>query len=83
MGFDDRKTEPLIVVGCLSVFCGLAVAVVGRLFGVWWGLLSVAPPVVVWAALVWGWRREGRNGGSRRIPCSAKKGTGGVECPGE
>ena len=58
VAFDDRKTEPLIVVGCLSAFCGLAAAVVGRLFGVWWGLLSAALPVVVWAALNWIWRRR-------------------------
>ena len=61
MAFDDRKTEPLIVVGSLSAFCGLAAAVVGRLFGVWWGLLLIAPPVVIWAALEWAWRREHRD----------------------
>jgi hypothetical protein len=60
MAFDDRKTEPLVAVGCLSVLCGLIVPVVNRLTGGWWGLLVFAPLVFVWAVLEWVWRREDR-----------------------
>jgi len=60
MGFDDRKTEPLVVVGCLSVVCGLVAAVVGRLFGWGWAVAALAPPAVIWLWLEWGWWRENR-----------------------
>jgi hypothetical protein len=59
MGFDDRKTEPLIAVGCLSMLCGLLAPAAGRLFG-WWGLLLLLPPPAVWVLLEWVWLREDR-----------------------
>jgi len=61
MAFDDRKTEPLIVVGCLSIICGLTVPVIGKLFGWWWSLPLFAVPIVVWLLLEWLWLREGRD----------------------
>jgi hypothetical protein len=51
VGFDDRETEPLVAVGCLSAVCGLAAPVVGPLIGWWWCLLLILPPVVLWAVL--------------------------------
>jgi hypothetical protein len=60
MALDDRKTEPLIVVGCLAFICGLGASVAGRLFGVGWSILVAALPVVVWVVLEWLWRRENR-----------------------
>jgi hypothetical protein len=60
MAFDDRKTKPLIVVGCLAFLCGLAAPVASRLFGVGWSILAATPPVVVWVVLEWLWRREDR-----------------------
>jgi hypothetical protein len=60
MAFDDRKTEPLIAVGCLSILCGLVAPAVGRFFGWWWGLLLFVPPGVLWVLLEWVWRREDR-----------------------
>jgi hypothetical protein len=56
MGFDDTKTEPVIVVGCLAVICGLAAPAIGHLFGWWWSLALLAPPIVVWVLLGWAWR---------------------------
>jgi hypothetical protein len=61
MGFDDRKTEPMIAVGCISVVCGLAAAGVGRLFGWGWSVAVLAIPVMIWLWLEWGWRREDRD----------------------
>jgi hypothetical protein len=61
MAFDDRKTEPLIAVGCLSVICGLVAPVVGRLFGWWWSLLLFLPPVAIWVLLEYIWRGEDRD----------------------
>jgi len=60
MAFDDRKMEPLVAVGCLSVVCGLLAPVINRLAGGWWGLLLIVPPVAVWVLLEWAWRREDR-----------------------
>jgi hypothetical protein len=58
MAFDDRKMEPLLVVGCFSVVCGLVAPVVGRLLGWWWSLLLFLPPVLIWVLLEWIWRHE-------------------------
>jgi hypothetical protein len=61
MGFDDRKTDPIVAVGCLSVVCGLLVPAINRLTGGWWGLLFVVPPFAVWGLLECVWRSEDRN----------------------
>jgi hypothetical protein len=60
MAIDDRKTEPLIVVGGLALLCGLAASVAGRLFGLGWSILVAVLPAVVWLVLEWRWRREDR-----------------------
>jgi hypothetical protein len=60
MAFDDRKTEPLIAVGCCTVVCGLAAAASWRFFGLSWGLALLAIPPVVWLVLESVWRREDR-----------------------
>jgi 4-amino-4-deoxy-L-arabinose transferase-like glycosyltransferase len=61
MGFDDRKTEPLVVVGCLALVCGLAAPAAWRLFGWGCGVAALATPVVIWLLLEWGWRCEDRD----------------------
>jgi hypothetical protein len=56
----DCKTEPLVVVGCLSVVCGLAALVAGRLLGVGWTMHGCALPIMVLVALVRHSLREDR-----------------------
>jgi hypothetical protein len=56
----DCKTEPLVVVGCLSVVCGLAALVAGRLLGVGWTIHGCAAPLLVLVAMESLWRREDR-----------------------
>ena len=58
MAFDDRKTEPLLVVGGLSVICALIAPVVDDWFGWWWYLLLIVPPIVMWFILEWVWRGD-------------------------
>lgn len=60
MAFDDSKTEPLIVVGCLSILCGLLAPVIGKLFGWWWSSFLFTPPVLVWLVCSWIWQRDDR-----------------------
>jgi hypothetical protein len=62
VAFDDRNTEPLIVVGCLMIICGVVAVVVYRRAGGWWCLLSFAVPVVIWGILQWLWRPKDRGG---------------------
>jgi hypothetical protein len=61
MGFDDRQTEPLIVVACLAVLCGCVAAPVGRSLGWGWGVATFGLPVVLCLLLTWLWRRTDRD----------------------
>jgi hypothetical protein len=56
----DCKTEPLAVVGCLSVVCGLTAQVAGRLLRVGWSIHGCAAPLVVLVAMESLWRRHDR-----------------------
>jgi hypothetical protein len=64
MAFDDRKTEPLTVIGCLSVVCALGVPLINRATGGWWGLLLLLAPAVGWLLSELLWRRARRRGRS-------------------
>jgi hypothetical protein len=51
MAFDDRNSEPLTVVGCLSIVIGLAAPVIGRFLGWWWSGLLLIPLILVCVVL--------------------------------
>jgi hypothetical protein len=60
MAFDDRSTEPLIVILGLSVGCGLAIPILSRWIG-GWSFVLFALPVGVWIVLLvmlWGDSRK-------------------------
>jgi hypothetical protein len=47
MAFDDRKTEPLIAIGCLTLVCGLSSAFQSRVLASPWSWSVMLIPVVI------------------------------------